>query len=125
MPTLDDKVLPFNHEYVARRRKYTIRLAAILGSLVACALAVGIVEALRARSMRRLVNTKPLDAGISGEGLTNCGYRSLHYLRIISVTCNFPILCSAQDASDNSCMPCVRDNLGPNVQSAATTFLVT
>ena len=68
MPTFDGKVLPFNHDCVARRRKYVIGLAATLGGLVACALAVGIVEALRARSMHRLVNTKPLDAGISGEG---------------------------------------------------------
>ena len=68
MTTFDGKVLPFNHDYVARRRKYIIRLAAIIGSLVACALAVGIVEAVRARSTRRLVQQQPLDAGISGEG---------------------------------------------------------
>lgn len=68
MPTFHGKVLPFNYDSVARRRKYIIGLAAILGSLVASALAVGIVEALRARSMRRVVNTQPLDAGVSGEG---------------------------------------------------------
>ena len=68
MPTVNGKVLPFNHDYIARRRKCITRLAAILGSLVACALAVGIVEALRARSTPRLVQTQPLDAGISGEG---------------------------------------------------------
>ena len=121
MPTFDDKILPFNHEYVARRRKYIIGLAAILGSLVACALAVGTVEALRARSMRRLVNAQPLDAGISGEGFKlrlSVAASLAHHI------CN-PILCSVQDASDNSCMPCVRDDLGPNVKSAATTFLMT
>ena len=68
MSTFDSKILPPDHDYVARRRKYIIRLAAILGSLVACALAVGIVEVLKARSTRRLVQTQPLDAGISGEG---------------------------------------------------------
>ncbi|CAK0750651.1 hypothetical protein CVIRNUC_002007 [Coccomyxa viridis] len=73
VPTFHGKVLPFNYDYVARRRKYIIGLAAILGSLVACALAVGIVEALRARSMRRVVNTQPLDAGVSGSSISK-GY---------------------------------------------------
>ena len=68
VPIFDSRTLPSDHQAVARRRKYIAGLAALLGSLVACALAIGLVEALKARNMRRLVHTQPLNAGISGEG---------------------------------------------------------
>ena len=68
MAVSDGRVLPSDHQCLARRRKNITGLAAVLCSLVACVLAVGLVEALRARNLRRLVHTQPLDAGLSGEG---------------------------------------------------------